>query len=339
MNSDDKKSRGAQVVKPIRDVFEGSHVIGSAIVGTGQIFNIMERVEYPESGGIYVHYVGMPYPRKGFPYPEAVQANDILKRITLTMVKSIATKWMVPSLAMLAFIPWKGKLAIIENFLANYIRMGEWVLSGHFLKPERLSNPAKALAMLIEATLLHMRIKDYIVSWCAKIAATAIEYDDAYRYRFQDIMTEADRVALYQRPRREVKRLYKIYMSREKSDQVKATAKAIYILLSTALLVPQIRKSVRFAVSGVGLSQKQWNWLTLDNADRYHILIRGDYDFTGRTLQQREEIFRSVHAVSKCCMKPIKDYETRPSCRKCGRTVMREDIGFDFPPQVEVAPK
>lgn len=296
-----RKETDAHVIMPDKNVFDDKrHVIESSLIQQGMKYHIYLRTEYPEEGGIYVYYKGLPYPKKGFPYPEAVWANDVIKRITLTIFKSVVMKETIPALLMVAIFPWKIKIKIVENFLHNYARVSDWIFHQHFLKPDRYSNACRVLIDIVNTFLFELGITgarhlhgDYLSKYIALTIATIVEYDDAYRYRFEDIATETDRQRLIKKPFREIRRLLDIFEKRETYDNVKGHVKTIRIALSIALLHPKVRKAFRKALQSI--SDKRFNYMKLDNADRYHILLRGDYNFTGLDFNQRVQIYEEFH--------------------------------------------
>lgn len=353
---------------PRADVFKNKGIIKETIIAPGTLFYIAERIEYPEEkdgGGIYVHYRGMPFPRKGLPTPEGTKANDIMKRIIRFFVTSFSGKEMVLPMLGFAVLPYSRKIKTIERMLIAYTRISDWVLNDAFMTTMRYSRPSREMGSFMYEFLLALGIdKDnYAMKgerkygdegiWvtikgysdrCAwlmgEVIAAIVEYDDAYRYRIQDIMTEASKEEFLKNPRKEFLRLMDIFMSREQIPVVKDWVKKASRILSIALLHPKIKKAFKEAVQTADFKR-----MMLDNADRYHVLIRGDYDFTGRTFDERVMIYKEVHMRSKCCSEKIqftkdKNFNTvAGNCMKCSKSLEPEDVKFEFPPQVEVAPQ
>lgn len=338
-----KTETDAHVLMPKPDVFEAKHVIESSIITTGYKYPVYERTEYPPEGGIYVYYKGTPYPKKGFPFPEGVWSNDVMKRISMTLVRSVGTKQMLLPILMLALMPWKTKLKIAENAAEQYARIGEWIHSACYLKEDKYSNAARAIRSILFQFLLVLGISHKNSDRIAKTIATIVEYDDAYRYRIEDIMSETNRTTLYEKPIREIRRLASIFLSREGYDAVQITVKALNFMTTLALLHPKIRKAFKSAIQ-YGITPEQFKWLQLDNADRYHVLLRGDYNFTGRTFEERKKLFVDCHTYSKCCKNGVIErkipkvkggrniWET--VCKKCDKQC---EWYQEFPPEVEVA--
>ncbi len=287
----------ATIMKPQADAFDGqATVTGGAMVYKGQKHHAYTHTTYPPEGGIYVHYHQLPYPKKGFPYPEAVHMNDVLKRVTMTMVKSIATKDMLIPFITMALMPWKKKMRIVNKFLENYNRIGDWLLVGHYLKPERCTNFVRSLRVSLDWFLDEFEIDETVKSNFIRIFCMIIEYDDAYRYRLEDILTETTKEKLLDNPKAEIRRLKNIYIAREKTQAMDGFV-TIFNLFEKALLHPKVRRAFRYSIEF--LRDEEFKMMQLDNADRYHVLLRNEYDYLGRTYEDRAQILIDFHENRK----------------------------------------
>lgn len=337
-----KQATDAQVLRPRPDAFEAKHAIEQSILSTGQRYHMFDHVEYPPEGGIYVYYKGMPFPKKGFPFPEAVWQNDIMKRIVMTMIKSFASKSMILPIMSFAILPWKVKVRALERILNNLFRVTDWLTRDSYLKEERYSNPARALRIAVRAFLLDLGITEGTSKEIALLVANVIEYDDAYRYRIQDIMTETSKIGLTEWPLREVRGLMKIFLKREKAPNAATNIKALGLLATIGLMHPRVRRAFRSAIRAIDIHT--FAWLQLDDADRYQVLFRGDYDYLGRSMQERRKIWIDCHTYSNCCKAGVvekkvdkfthagRQWET--ACKKCFKTC---EWTQEFPPEVEIA--
>lgn len=328
---------------PRADVFDNEHIVSGSIMNAGQRFHVYEKTEYPEQGGIYVYYKGMPFPKKGFPFPEAIWHNNMAKRIFVSMAKTFAQKSMALPVVGFIVLPWKYKLQNIQRMAESFNEICSWILESYYLKADRYSNPCRSLRKLSENFLIGLGVEKITAEVFAKNLATLIEYDDAYRYRLQDIFSETGRLSLRENPVQETKRLVDILLKREKTHAEKSFT-ALGRIASYALYHPKIRTALNGALSISKFSLKDWNMLTMDNADRYHVLLRNDYDFTGRTFDERVEIYKGLHvtafsdvkdistAASTCCQEKIDGN----ICSKCKKEC---NIVFTFPPQIEIVPE
>lgn len=366
-----KQEVSASISRPSSNALQSKHVIEDAIITGGQLYHIAERVEYPPEGGIYVHYKGMLFPKKGYPFPEAIYANDNLKRVTRFLITLISGTEMIPSIVVFAILPWKFKVKKIEQMIDEYVRIAIWMQNECYLIPDRYSNCSKEIGGFVFDFLIALGIdKKYhnitradgvevgmaqarkaggdpvwttlkggeqgFLFAIARAVATIFEYDDAYRYRVEDLMSETTSSALYSNPQQEIQRLTRIYIAREKSHASNMVAR-ISKLVCIALYHPKIKKAFKYA-----LLDLKFEHLQLDNADRYHVLTRGDYDFVGRTLDERKRIYKELHMESKCHKVPVKVIHDKDGntvggkCSNCKKDLGVDDVYFNLPPMLEV---
>lgn len=303
---ENRESTDAQIMMPDQSVFGyKKDVISTSIMGKGAIFHIFDRVEYPPEGGIYLYYKGLPYPKKGFPFPEAVWHNDMAKRMTLTFLRAIGTKDMLLPMASFALLPWKIKMRVISTALQNWSRTGDWILRNNYLLPERYSKPVQVIRKALKVFLEDLGFgsgKNLVnIEEVVNIISTIIEYDDAYRYRLEDLASEAVYSALLHSPVTELRRLAKIYAQREKTHANESVA-SIMRIATLILLHPKIRKAFKKSILSVDV---EWKDLCLDQADKYHVLLRDDYNFGGFSIEERKEAYAIFHKEKNIPFPPI----------------------------------
>jgi hypothetical protein len=251
---------------------------------------IFERVDYPLSGGIYAYFAGFKYPKKGFPTPDASHANDIVKRYMMSLVNVLGSKSMtVPAIAF-AILPWRLKLKIASNALEQWNRFTEYIYAPFYLKELRMTACTRELWRFGTTFLLQIGIPQGIARRAAQSFATMIEYDDAYRYRVQDLASEMSEQELVSAPIKAIGKMLRIYRSREQWDYPRRKFEAAFRLLRLALIHPKIRRAWRRAweVNGIGL-------MKMDTADAYHTLVWDQYNFGGRTHVERLALYDQHH--------------------------------------------
>ena len=237
----------------------------------------------------------------------------------------------------LAIMPWRYKFNFFKRFLTGVQRVANWTISSSYLVDNRYNTTSRAIMKMLKDFLLILGTDLATADQVSKALATVIEYDDAYCFRLQDMMSETTQWNLANSPVREFRRLEKIYMNREKSHATQSVGR-IFKLAQVALLHPKIRRSWRIAVTN--LTPRDFKGLQLDNADRYHILPRADYNFTGRTFEERCEIYKDIHRRSVCCGNTVStisksDDKITYECHKCFKETPEAYI---FPPYQEIIP-
>lgn len=297
-----RESFEAPVMRPMSEVFVSKPVVEEKIMAKGMMMPIFERVDYPYDGGIHVWYKGMPFPKKGFPYPEAVHANDTFKRVVVTLIKSIGNKAMILPILSFAILPWSVKIKAIQIMIENVNRIGEWLLQTHRLKEERFEDACRGVRTFIIDFLFGLGIKRSTAMGTGWVIAMMFEYDDSYRYRLEDMMSETTRAALLADPRKEILRLIQIYKTRELTHAVKLV-NSFEILFRIISLHPKVKLALKLAFNS--MSDLEFKFMQLDNADRYHVLLRGDYNFTGKSYEERKQIYIDFHEEKKLPYPPF----------------------------------
>ena len=261
--------------------------------------------------GILAYYEDHPFPMKGHPYPEACEANNIVKKLTIGSLMSLAAPEAIPSFFGFALLPYKRKIKWLNKILTNYCIMADYALRSHYLKREYYNTTSKELWKFISHFLRNLGISLELSEKCGKIMATLLEYDDAYRLRVADIFTETNQAEMLYNPRKELLKVMEIYAKREKAG---ITEKLISVskVLSYLLWLPRIRNAFTSAFRSTDIEN-----LRLDEGDKYYALKRGDYDFMGKEEEQRKQEFISLYnryAVERF-KKMVKQSVTDPNAK------------------------
>ena len=268
------------VVRPPDRIFETDIATPShQLLEQWVTINDFNHAEYPATGGIFCYFTGMKYPKKCFPFPEALSAVNTVKRITRLI---LAMGWP-------AFIWRPGKV------LDNYIRMADWELRPFYLKDQYYCRLVRELRRMIENFWRYIFAHEaesvrYARSHgLAKVIGTMIEYDNGYRYIIEDIFSEAKFTELYNHPRREIKLLLEVLKKRAEPAVYEKIALAVKILL-LALWLPKVKRAIQ-----VALWMSHFEWLQMDEADRYHTMMIGGYNYGGIPLEERMQKYIDMH--------------------------------------------
>jgi hypothetical protein len=260
------------------------------------------RTELPPSGGMFAWYSEHPYPRKGHTYPEVCEANNIVKKVTVGSIMSIASPYSVLAVGGFLITPWKYKIKWMEKALSNYVRMADYANRLHYLKKERYCKASQELWDLVFQTLRNLGISFDVAYRCGRIAAHLIEHDDAYRYRVQDIFSEMSKPHMMANPSAEILRVIGLYLKREGSG-ISEKFTAVAKILSLGLKVPKVKKAYLEAIRQANIEN-----LRLDEADQYFCRQRDDYDFMGEDRELRVKKF--IQEYNQYQLKRFKDMVT-----------------------------
>lgn len=271
------------VFHPEPKVFQTT-VQQSRIIGTPTVYQC-ERIEYPENGGILIYYKGLILPVKGFPYPEAIQSINIVKKAFIRSITALTSKASRPILGLLAFIPFKNR--IFDTYLYEFNEFSLPILQPHLLQPHYMTEVASELKKFITNFLTDLGLTE--AGRFATVFSTLIEYDNAYRFRIQDILSESTPENLLLKPSQEISRLLALFTDREIAEQLKPKFHSIAFLLRCALFVPRIKRAFKKAILLSYFPHFQY-----DAIDRASVLNRGDYNFLGKTIEERRILFSEL---------------------------------------------
>ena len=221
------------IPKPERDVLARG-VIGateSTVQGSSQPVHKISKIDYTEDG-IFIYYEGLLYPRKGFPYPEMIQAANIVKKALVGAIRSFSASPLM-ALGLL-------RRKTLGEFLHQFTLFAETTMDAFYWKPEFYSKTAKEINKFI-TTFVHSL--GFIESTLGKVVSHLFESDDAYMLRLQDIMNETTKEALLKNPIKEINRLLKIFKERESRIHMNAKVQALFFLLRLSFLIPRFKRA------------------------------------------------------------------------------------------------
>lgn len=243
----------------------------------------IDHYEFPESGGQYVYHKGAPYPLKGFPFPHAVQACEIPKRILINGLKSLVNKDL--SLAYLGFLvlPKRLKARIVERFMTQYLEIADMYLMRYYLIDNRYTDICRELLPFITRFCIELGISQATSVRFATTFTTLIEYDSAYRLLLEDILTETTQERLLAQPVKEARRLLKILAERDhRTHLVPKFEKFVSILRF-------VREPFRNALRDINFEKMQF-----DIIDRFLVRNWNTYDFGGKSVEERMKEFPDI---------------------------------------------
>lgn len=265
---------------PIKEIFKNKGMTAIEQVESETIY-VMKTdknrgVEYPESGGIYHYCEGAMLPEKGFVYPEAMQAVNLAKRVFISQIRFFIKH---PSfLVGFIFKPIKK----INDWLKEFVELCDGLLQAHFLEDKRYTEISQELNSILKYFLVEIGIKEEIAITFALIFSHIIQIDQAYRYRLEDLFTEAKQENLIKNPTKEIKRLLEIFCQRELRVQLREKFKHFGIALRILFLYPGIKKSFIRTIK-----QSNFKKLQFDDIDYHSVLPLQGYNFFGKNIETR----------------------------------------------------
>lgn len=246
--------------------------------------NLFEKVEYPESGGIFVHYYDHPFPTKGQPFPEAVDATNMAKKFIRSHMHFASHH---PILIAIFLSPTLVSNRYVAFILGEYIRSNTYdMIAPYLLADNRWCRSGREIlrAGLHAIDAVKSRWSQHYI-FILKVIVSVWEWDNAYRYRGQDIFGELNKEAFFANPFAEIGRLMTLQVRRERGwFEDKGKAIAFGRVLRTAFLFsPELRKLLMAFVQEVNIEE-----VKLDQSDDYYNLFRPDYDVHGLPIELRQ---------------------------------------------------
>lgn len=263
------------IIVPDRQIFVNDDKYTSSIKEQETTF-LHDHTEYVPFQGCLIYVKGALHPKKGFPTPEAVWAiNQVKVVLRESLFVFNSTAFIVGFL-----LTWKKK-SFIEKALDAYNTIANRALKPYMIKHEFLCPTAYNLNNSILLFLNDLGISESTASKFSYIISHIFEYDDAYRYRLQDIATEIKVDKFEENALSEIKRVLKIYLEREVNGAVASKVAKVMRLLKVILKVKSVRtaftKAFLFGVNG----------MRYDEADYYWVSMRGDYLYGGLSYEDR----------------------------------------------------
>lgn len=176
----------------------------------------------------------------------------------------------------------------MNSLMDTYYVLMEYVLRYDCLVDKRYCVSVREMKRVFDLMIERMEgWKKKLLMIIRNFVVVTMEFDSAYRFRWQDIMIEVKKEELVVGGRRQVKeieRLFKILKSRERQEMDRKWDKL------REYLMPALRFSKFFrGLMSEFFKEVDLEKLKPDEGDRYFDLLRKDYDFFGKSLPERIE--------------------------------------------------
>jgi hypothetical protein len=235
------------------------------------------KIEY--DGMVKMYVDGAEFPLKSAPTPDALWSINILKKTIIEFIK------VQSYISILFFINKRA----IQRLLSSFNRIGDGVMSPYlnykmFNKGVlNLTPTAQGVGMFVENFLIGYGIED--AHKTGELLAHIIEFDAFYRFKLLDILSESN---WNNNPRKEVQRLIQLCYDREEVIPTYMRPKLRILKLGAWILsLPSLKKAFTYAVQNTDL-----NLFKMDEGDYYWMLLREDYNYFGKTKEERMKIIK-----------------------------------------------
>ncbi len=268
-------------------------VPSASVIAKSVVMYQFERMEYPEEGGQLAWFKDCPYPAKGHPFPQAIHAINGVKRYLREILRVLVHKDMALPILGFIFSGRKKRLAILTRFLQAFTEASRMMIAPYILVEKRYSPCPRELRKLIVIFLREIGVDAITADGFAEVFVSLIEYDNAYRYRLEDILSETTQEKILQNPVEEMKKLVHIMLEREPNSGMSGNVgkfNNFFKIIRILLFIPSYKKAFIKALQSIDFSKLQ-----LDEADRYHCMLWSDYNFFGLPIETRIEMYKKFH--------------------------------------------
>ncbi|MHA1483137.1 MAG: hypothetical protein ACTSQA_06845 [Candidatus Heimdallarchaeaceae archaeon] len=147
----------------------------------------MKKIVVPKSGGIETYLMGVKYPYPGYPDRFTLEVICIIKKVLLTLFMSFVPLLKKRNMFKLLLIKKE-----LKSFIPKWLQLATWAIRSHRLKPRFYSHSVREIYrvfnVLIEREKLPSKKDEY--TKIRDLICMILEFDDAYRFRFQDALSE-----------------------------------------------------------------------------------------------------------------------------------------------------
>lgn len=203
------------VIREMREIPELPSEVPKDIQG-------IDKVEFPLSGGVLTYMKGNEHPYRGFPFYEFVEKVDSIKKLSRGILsglygelKTVNKIWLITLLPALWFFK-PLVYAGIYSFWRLIVRSR--------VKTTRYSEAVQEIHRGFDYDDFTENGKTrQIRQWVKDIVCMILEFDNAYRFRFQDAIEELDKENLQKNPLGEIEKILTSMQSRELGQDIKDT--------------------------------------------------------------------------------------------------------------------
>lgn len=225
--------------------------------------NALQKVEFPQEGGVLTWMDNHFYPYRGYPHYKFVEKLDFVKKVNRAFLSGLYHQ--MKSRKKLLFITLLPGIWAAKDFARVWMYTSYKFIERFLIKEDKYCQFVRELHQSFSEDQHILR----------DLICTVLELDNAYRFRAQDIIAEIDKVALRKHPIRELLRLLEIISEREKTQEIKDTWKLVRYFVKWYLRFD--RKMLWSIVDALLLADIEKCVLTKE--DKEYCIPRVDYTF------------------------------------------------------------
>ena len=236
--------------------------------------NPLIKVEFAEDGGLLTYMDNIDYPYKGFPHYQFVEKIDVIKKISKNVQSGFFHALKNRNKIILFLLLFT--LPVLRNLIWAFAYTFNTLVERFILKEKRYCPAVKEIyrACSVEQKGESKQIKELRIM-IRNVECMILEFDNAYRYRIQDVGVEINKNLLRKDPIKEIIRVIDIMSFREKLQEQKDKWKLLKLFTKWYLRFD--RKFLRMIVNILLEIDQEKIKLTLE--DKAFCSRRKDYAF------------------------------------------------------------
>lgn len=288
------------IVLPPNSAFEPAKPLDEKVGGSYN--GEFSQIKKDPTGRILAYSNDHILPRKGLIYPAAARHNNIMKAAIIFLTSSLGSfrptiKWLDNTLRQVNKLAEHIFLSEVPNGADHCEKCGQHtggkLVRTDFMKFSYYNACSQELWHLTHLFLKYLGCSFRNTYETGRLVATVLEYEPPYRMRGQDIFSAINQNDLIKNPRKELKRVFNLYIQREKfngtgENVVSKKFSRLFLLFSLVLLIPKFKNAFIFAVK-----EANWDMLRMDEIDVYWAMLDPNYDTFGLDIKDRREAFKN----------------------------------------------
>lgn len=241
---------------------------------------------FPQEGGIFTQVAGFKYPYRGHPEEHIVDILSVIKGMVPMVITFLSQAFRIPTPRRIKALKecMETLLSVCHRAINTKIPVNAYRYCEVAREVHRVSQFVLADIWIDGLSRKDMRKRHHkrfalhrTVAQLTGMAYMILEFDNAYRYRFQDISQEINKANFANNPAKETARLFDILIERDNSQSMKAQwRQAKKVLVWIFRLSRLSRNLARQFVQELDINQCK-----MQEDDEYWCGIRIDYNFKG----------------------------------------------------------
>lgn len=240
------------------------------------------KVLFPPEGGVLTYFDGIEHPAKGFCYGETVETVDEVKKTGMAFLKGLFHGLEHNKVKMILFMLLFRKQFTI--MFIDLLQRLDYRMRRMRQKPERYCLCARELYRVFNLMAIWYPNWKNTIGNLRNIICMALEYDDAYRYPFQDVVPEFNKDAGRKDIVGEIKRILELEI---KWDHRKGTFQKFEKIKKLIFLL-RFQKELKEAVKRFFL-ELDLDKIKMDEADRFHAKFKEGYNWSHKENYEKEK--------------------------------------------------